>query len=116
LEVLDELVDFHVDFALTYPELITVQDRDFHNLGEDDARTVRRLQRAYVELWVAAVRAARPDVGDDTARAATHAAFGLLNSTPHGPGRSALGRARMARLLHRMTVTALLSTGGLLPA
>jgi len=110
--VLDALVGFHVDFALTYPELITVQDRDFHNLGEDDARTVRRLQRAYVELWVEAVRKVRPGVSDDTARAATHAAFGLLNSTPHGPGRGALGRPAMARLLHRMTVAALIATAG----
>jgi AcrR family transcriptional regulator len=106
-EALDALVAFHVDFALSFPELITVQDRDFHNLGADDARTVRRLQREYVELWVAAVRRVRPDADDDTARAATHATFGLLNSTPHGPGRGALGRAAMESLLRRMAHGAL---------
>ena len=46
-------------------------------------------------------------VGRNTARAATHATFGLLNSTPHGPGRGALGRAAMESLLHRMAHGAL---------
>ena len=107
--VLAALVDFHVDFALSFPELITVQDRDFQTLRDEDARMVRRLQRAYVELWVDALRAVRPELDDDTARAATHAAFGLLNSTPHGPGRGALGRPAMAALLRDMARSALLS-------
>jgi AcrR family transcriptional regulator len=106
---LERLVDFHVDFALTYPELITVQDRDFHNLGEADARRVRRLQREYVELWVDALRDVRPGLDEDTARAATHATFGLLNSTPHVPGRTPVARPELAELLRRTALAALLA-------
>jgi AcrR family transcriptional regulator len=106
---LESLVDFHVEFALTEPELTTVQDRDFHSLGEADARRVRRLQREYVELWVDALRAVRPGLDEDTARAATHATFGLLNSTPHVPGRTTLARPQLAALLRRTALAALLA-------
>src|ERR1700712_178355 len=33
-DLLDALVDFHTDFALSQPELITVQDRDLANLPD----------------------------------------------------------------------------------
>ena len=41
------LVDFHVDFALDNPALITVHDRDLATLSEPDARRVRQLQRRW---------------------------------------------------------------------
>src|ERR687893_267782 len=47
------LIDFHVDFALDNPALITVQDRDLASLPDAEAARVRRLQRRYVEVWVA---------------------------------------------------------------
>src|SRR3954449_11076410 len=47
------LIEFQVDFALDNPALITVQDRDLGNLAATDAAQVRRLQRRYVEVWVA---------------------------------------------------------------
>src|SRR5829696_7319563 len=50
------LIAFHVDFALDNPALITVQDRDLASLPERDAAQVRRLQRRYVEVWVAALK------------------------------------------------------------
>src|SRR5262245_15481153 len=47
-DVLDELIDFHVDFALREPELIVVQERDLANLPAGAQHRVRALQRAYV--------------------------------------------------------------------
>ena len=44
---------------------------------------MRETQRKYVEVWVEQLRAIRPELGAKEARAAVHAAFGLLNSTPH---------------------------------
>ena len=101
--VLDALVDWHVEFALTKPALITVQFRDLASLADEDRRKVRRLQRRYVELWVEAIRAA---VGTDEAhaRSAAHAVFGMINSTPHS---ARLGRDEMARQLQRMAQAAL---------
>jgi AcrR family transcriptional regulator len=109
---LDALLDFHVDFALSHPELITVQDRDFHNLSVQDARRVRRLQRSYVELWVGAVQRVVVGLDGESARAATQAVFGLLNSTPHSANREAIVRDEMAALLHRMARSALDAAAG----
>jgi AcrR family transcriptional regulator len=101
--VLESLVAWHVEFALTRPALITVQFRDLESLAEADRRSVRRLQRRYVELWVDAIRAA---VGADQAhaRSAAHAVFGLINSTPHS---ARLDTEDMAALLQRMAAAAL---------
>lgn len=81
-QTLTALIERHVEFAITYPDLIRVHERDFGNLEEDDARQVRRLQRRYVELWVDQIQLARPNETPDTARTMAHAVFGLLNSTP----------------------------------
>jgi AcrR family transcriptional regulator len=104
---LDALIAFHTDFALDHPELITVQDREFAHLPDEDRQRVRRLQRAYVELWVSALRASAPGLADDVARTAVHATFGLLNSTPHSASRPALDRAETAALLRRIALGAL---------
>jgi hypothetical protein len=98
------LVAFQVDFALDNPSLITVQDRDLGQLGEGDAAQVRRLQRRYVEEWVAVIARLDPAVGTRACRARAHAVFGLINSTPHSAGR--LARPAMAALLADMAVAA----------
>jgi AcrR family transcriptional regulator len=98
------LVDFHVDFALDNPALITVQDRDLGALSEQDAREVRRLQRRYVEEWVAVLARLHPQAQTAACRARAHAVFGLMNSTPHSAGR--LARPAMAGLLADMAVAA----------
>jgi AcrR family transcriptional regulator len=79
-EALERLVDKHLEFSLTEPDLIRVQDRDLASLSPADHRQVRRLQRSYVELWADQLV---PPLTHDEARARAHAAFGLLNSTPH---------------------------------
>jgi AcrR family transcriptional regulator len=94
------LIAFHVDFALDNPALITVQDRDLGSLPAGDAAQVRRLQRRYVEVWVAVLARLRPDAGAALCRARAHAVFGLINSTPHSAGR--LPRQAMATLLADM--------------
>ena len=80
---LQQLLTFHTDFALTSPDLIRVQDRDLANLSPGEARRVRRLQRAYVELWVEVLIQIDHALSPEEARTRTHAVFGLLNSTPH---------------------------------
>ena len=94
------LIAFHVDFALDNPALITVQDRDLGNLADDDAAQVRRLQRRYVEEWVAVLARLHRGADAATCRARAHAVFGLINSTPHSAGR--LSRPAMATLLADM--------------
>ena len=79
-EALARLVDKHLEFSLGEPDLIRVQDRDLASLSPADSRSVRRLQRAYVELWVDQLV---PPLTREVARARAHAVFGLLNATPH---------------------------------
>ncbi|WP_405742164.1 TetR/AcrR family transcriptional regulator [Streptomyces sp. NBC_01525] len=105
--VLDALIDGHIDFALDDRPLITVHDRELDRLREADRKRVRRLQREYVELWVTVVREVHPAPSEAEARAAVHAVFGLLNSTPHlGRPGSLPGRTDMARLLRRLALGA----------
>lgn len=107
-EVLARLVDFHVDFALTHPALITVQERSLASLTDEDRQRVRALQRRYVEVWVRAIRDAVPGVDETQARAAAHAVFGLINSTPHN--RQPHDR-QLAPLLGRLALGALRAAG-----
>ncbi|MBT2587466.1 TetR/AcrR family transcriptional regulator [Arthrobacter sp. ISL-95] len=83
LSALTGLIRFQVDFALSNPDVIRVQDRDFGSLSEADQAEVRSLQRSYVETWVDVL--ARIHTGADISglRVHAHAAFGLINSTPH---------------------------------
>jgi len=101
---LADLVRFQVDFALDNPALIAVQERNLGNLADPDRRKVRTLQRRYVEVWVEAIRTAVPGTGEPAARAAAHAVFGLINSTPHS---RYLDRDQMAELLRGMALAAL---------
>jgi AcrR family transcriptional regulator len=111
--ILHRLVDFHLAFALGEPELIVVQDRDWGRLGEADRRRVRRLQRAYVELWTPVLQRLRPDLDDEHARACVQAVFGLMNSTPHSVGN--LPGAQLRALLRHLALTALLTADPVTP-
>jgi AcrR family transcriptional regulator len=77
------LVDWHAGFALRHPPLIVVQDRDWQSLPSEARERVRSLQREYVDLWAGQLRLVHADLALDRARAMAHAAFGLINSTPH---------------------------------
>ena len=103
-QALRTLVDFHVDFALDHPDLIDVQARDLDAMPDADRRAVRRLQAQYVSLWVDALVGERPEMSPERARASAHAAFGLINSTPHS---ARLSRPEMSGLLRTMALSAL---------
>jgi AcrR family transcriptional regulator len=113
------LVDWHVEFALRHRPLIVVQDRDWESLPGPARERVRALQREYVDLWAGQLRAVHdrrssapagaglsPDalLSPDAARAMAHAAFGLINSTPHS---GLLPDEDMHALLRRMALGAL---------
>jgi AcrR family transcriptional regulator len=107
---LDGLIDFHLDFALSEPDLIRIQDRDLTHLPAAAERQVRKAQRQYVEIWVDVLRRLNPELPETAARLMAHAAFGLLNSTPHSmkPGDSEPAPVVRSRAIMRaMTVAAL---------
>ncbi|WP_370250311.1 TetR/AcrR family transcriptional regulator [Nocardioides sp.] len=105
------LIAWHVDFALRHRALIVVQDRDWSSLPPEARERVRALQRSYVDLWARVLQERDAGlgvvVGLDTARARAHAAFGLINSTPHS---GLLPTDRMRVLLAEMAHRALAPT------
>jgi AcrR family transcriptional regulator len=103
-EALHALVNWHIDFALANKALIVVQDRDWASLPAQARERVRELQRRYVELWVDQLCETRRGLDRDRARAMAHAAFGLLNSTPHS---ALLAEAQMREVLETMALAAL---------
>ena len=106
---LDALISFHVDFALGNADVITVQERELANLQAGARRTVRTLQLRYVTVWADVIDAVS-GCGHDVAAAAAHAAFGLMNSTPHS---ARLPRPDMGRLLHAMALGAIAGATGM---
>jgi AcrR family transcriptional regulator len=107
-EALRGLVAFHVDFALKHPDVIRVHDRDLDSLPAEDSALVRTLQRTYVEVWVSVLARLLPEADAAQLRVRAHAAFGLINSTPHSTHRSRQPREAWRRnLLEQMAWAAL---------
>jgi AcrR family transcriptional regulator len=102
---LDALLDWHISFALSQPDLIIVQARELASVPESARRQIRRLQRLYVEEWVTVTSELTPHASPARLRTAVHAVFGLLNSTPHSA--SELATDTMVELLHAMARAAL---------
>jgi AcrR family transcriptional regulator len=103
-EALRSLIEWHVSFALDHQALIVVQDRDWSALPREAREKVRETQRKYVEVWVRQLRSLDGDLSLPQSRAAVHATFGLINSTPHS---AFLERDAMAALLRDMAERAL---------
>ncbi len=102
---LDALIAWHLEFAIGNPAYIVVQDRDWASMPTAAQQEVRRLQLAYIDLWVRAVRTLRPRWDRKVARAAVQATFGLLNSTPRS---ARISEPALRRLLAAMARRALL--------
>ncbi|WP_372967212.1 TetR/AcrR family transcriptional regulator [Microbacterium sp.] len=103
------LVEFHVEFALGHAEVIRVQDRDVAHLDARDHAEVRRLQRAYIELWIATL-APLVQADADELRLRVQACFGLINSTPHSTRAAARRHSATATVLVAMAESALTAT------
>ncbi len=99
------LIGFHVEFALGNAEVIQVQDRDVAFLSEADRAEVRRLQRAYIELWMAALSPLQAPEGGADQDELRSARAGLLRAhqleTPHS--------TRTAARRHSATATVLIA-------
>lgn len=113
-DVLDGLVEFHLDFALNEPDLIRIQDRDLAHLPAGAQRQVRSAQRQYVEVWVGVLCARYAGLAEADARLMAHAVFGLLNSTPYSikpAGTKSAAPESSRAVLRAMTISALGAAG-----
>ena len=79
----------------------------------DCDRVGRARAEALLEIWVDVLRQLDNSLTETAARLMAHAAFGLLNSTPHSvkPGTVKPAEASSRAVLRAMTVAALTSAG-----
>lgn len=105
------LIRFHVEFAVGDADVIAVQEREVTQLDHAARHEMRTLQRRYVEHWVGVLDRLRPDLAEEELRVRAHAAFGLMNSTPHSartPGRRPAATT-IRGILEEMTWASLMS-------
>ena len=107
-DALVALLRGHIRFSLARTALITVHFRDLVHAPETSRLRVRELQGEYVELWVGVLSRLHPGLDPREGRAAVHAVFGLLNSTPHS---LRIGRAAMSQLLLEMALASFAAVG-----
>jgi len=105
-DALQALIEWHVSFAVAHQPLIVVQDRDWSALPVESRERVRETQLKYVDVWVKVLRSLHEGLTPRSARAMVHAAFGLINSTPHS---ALLPNEETAQMLSRMARAALTS-------
>lgn len=105
-ERMHALIAFHVDFALRRADVIRVHDQEVAHLADADRAAVRRLQRAYIELWIRTL-APLVDADADELRLRVQACFGLINSTPHSTRAAVRQHSATARVLVAMAEAAL---------
>lgn len=105
----------HARFAVNETAIIRVQERELTSLEADASHRVRSLQAEYVQLWVGALAPHLPRADEAELGLRVHAAFGLLNSTPHGLRRSRAVPAPES-LLTELSLAALTAPGGSQPS
>lgn len=103
------LIGFHVDFALGHADVIRVHDREVAQLASGDHAEVRRLQRAYIELWMQTL-SPLVDADAEELRLRVQACFGLINSTPHSTRAASRTHSATATVLAAMAESALRAT------
>jgi AcrR family transcriptional regulator len=107
-DALVALLRGHIQFSLDRTDLITVHVRDLVHAPEASYQRVRELQGQYVQVLVGVLSGLHPGLDAREARAAVHAVFGLLNSTPHS---LRISRAAMSQLLLDMALASFAAVG-----
>jgi AcrR family transcriptional regulator len=97
-EELRHLIRATAQFALEQRQLLTVYTREDRALEADARRRFRRRQRDYVERWVRALRAVRPDQTEEELVSVAHAVIGLPMAVTMWP-REALRSEGLVELL-----------------
>jgi AcrR family transcriptional regulator len=104
---LEALVDLHVAFAVQERALIGVWVREMRALSDDVRRSLRRRMREYEQPWNEVLARLRDDLEPAEVSVVTSSTLAMLNGTAFTA--SAVEADRLAQLLRRMALAALLS-------
>lgn len=104
---LETLLDFHIDFALSQPELIRLHQRELFRLADEGREKVRAAQGHYLALWAKSLAAFDPSFKGEAGKITAQLVIGMINSsqnTTRWAGKSVLRRqvALAARALVRI--------------
>lgn len=105
-EALDALVALHVDFAVARRALLGVWMREQRALADDVRRSLRRRLRAYEQPWREVLGRLREDLSAAEVGVAVTATLSMLNAAAIVD--ADVPPDRLARLLQRMALSALL--------
>lgn len=103
---LEALVDLHVDFAVARRALLGVWLREQRALSDDVRRSMRRRLRAYEQPWREVLARLRDDLPAEEVAVAVSATLSMLNTAATVD--ADVPPERLARLLRRMALSALL--------
>ena len=103
---LEALVDLHVDFAVARRALLGVWLREQGSLPDDVRRSLRRRLRAYEQPWREVLAQLRDDLPAEEVAVAVSATLSMLNTAATVDADEPPDR--LARLLRRMALSALL--------
>ena len=106
-KALEALVDLHVDFAVERRALLGVWTREQRALSEDVRRSLRRQLRAYEQPFREVLARLRDDLAPDEVAVAVTATLSMINTAAIVD--ADVSAERLARLLRRMALAALLS-------
>lgn len=83
VEVLESLIDLHLEFALDGERIVAVYLGEERHLPDADRRRARRKQRAYLQEWVDVLRELQPELDPKEAHLVVQAVVALLNSVAY---------------------------------
>ena len=106
-EGLEVYVSSHVAYAVSHAEAIELWYQEGRHLPAGARAAQRRIQRRYVERWVAALLDARPDLDEAEARIRVRAVIGLIHSSTSSDRHTDSDALRP--VLERMALAALLA-------
>lgn len=115
-ETLQNLVEFHADFAIAERDVIRIQERELASLPAESNHRVREVQRKYVQGWQQIAARVRPELSPADLEVKMHAVFGVLNSSPYNARldgatdvRAVLAETALVTLLGSLPVAGLAS-------
>ncbi|WP_052460883.1 TetR/AcrR family transcriptional regulator [Microbacterium gorillae] len=90
----------YIDYTFAHLGLMRVYFSEIGNLGPDEQRRLRAVQRAHVDEWVELLRAVRPELPEREATVLVHAGLNVVSDqAPLLADRDAAAASRLARLV-----------------
>lgn len=106
-EALDVLIEAHATLALDHGEALMLLVRELRHVPDYYRRAAERNDASYTDAWAGPIRALRPELSNDEARAAARALIGLIGSGARAGPPAGVSKSRHRQLLRGMCTASL---------